>query len=56
MTPSVKFVIDFENPRGHIQILGDQLCERVNELLFIIDVNAADWGWHISQLEDLFRS
>jgi hypothetical protein len=56
MTSTVKFVVNFEYPSCDVKILSDKLSQRVYELLFIININAAYRSWNISQLENLLGS
>jgi len=56
MAPSVKFIVDFEDPSGNVEVFSDQLGERMYKFLLIINVNAANRSWHIRQLEDLLGS
>ena len=56
MPPSVKFIVDFEDPSGNVEVFSDQLGERMYKFLLIINVNATNRSWHIRQLEDLLGS
>jgi len=56
MTSSIKLIINFENPLGHIKVFGDQLGEAVDELLLVVNIDAADRGGNVGQLKDLFGS
>ena len=56
MPSAIEFIIDLEYPGCDVEILGDELSQRVDEFLLIIYVNAAYWSWHIGKLEDLLGS
>ena len=56
MPSTIELVVNLEDPGGDIQILRNELRQGVDELLFIIDINAADRRWHIGQLKDLLRT
>jgi hypothetical protein len=54
VSSTVEFVVYLEDPGGHIQVLRDQLGKGVDELLFVVDVHAANRCRHICQLKYLF--
>ena len=56
MPSSIEFIVDLEYPGCDVEILGNELSQRVDEFLLIIYVNTAYWSWHIGKLEDLLRS
>lgn len=56
MSPAVKLVVDLEDPGRDVEVLGNQLRQRVNKLFFIINIDTTYWSWNISQLKDLLGS
>ena len=56
MPSSIELIVNFEDPSCNIQILRDQRSQRTDEFCLIINIDAADGGWNVSQLEDLFRT
>lgn len=56
MASAVKLVVNLENPGRYVEILGNKLGQRVDELLLIININTAYRGWNISQLKYLLGS
>jgi hypothetical protein len=56
MTSTVKLVVNLENPCCDVEILCNQLGQRVDELLFVINIHTAYRSRDIGQLEDLLCS
>jgi len=56
MPSSIELIVNFEDPSCNIQILRNQRSQRTDEFCLIINIDAADGGRNVSQLEDLFRT
>lgn len=53
MAAATELVVNLEDPRGNVEVLGNQLRQRVKELLLVVDIDLADRRRDVRELEDL---
>lgn len=56
MASAVEFIVYFENPSLDVEILGDQVSERLYQLTLFKNIDTANRRGDISQLEHLLCS
>ena len=49
---AAELIINLENPRVDVELIGDQFCELLLEIFFVVDVVCSHRNWHIGLLED----
>lgn len=51
MSSSVEFIVYLEDPRVDVEVVRDEFCKLLKEIILIIDVVSTNWYRNISHLE-----
>ena len=52
MSSTVEFIVYLEDPGIDIEVIRDEFCELLKEIVLIIDVVCTNWYRNISHLKD----
>lgn len=52
MSSAIEFIVYLEDPSIDIEVVRDEFCELLKEIVLIIDVVCTNWYRNISHLKD----